>query len=547
LIYNTKTVTDLGAKAVGFTTNPRSPMRYELQPVGAGSAGDFYMYVTHMKALTTPTDVSERDAEAKLIRSDEATLPANASVIYTGDFNSSPPEAEFTDLTSAGQGQAFDPENFSTSTQWWTDSTNDMRFRDDYQMMTSNILTDTGPLQYVTGSFQVFGNNGTTGLNGMTNASSNTALGDLSNRTTVLNDLMQPSGSDHLPVVADYSVVVGPLAVTWNNAGANNLWDTTSSNWNSGSSNTTFSSGAAVTFNDNNPSNTTANYSVTLNTTVSPGLVTVNNSGGNYVISGTGGIAGTGSLSKSGTGSLTLNTVNTFTGGTSVSAGTLVVGVNGALPNGTVAITGGTLQLGTSTGLTQVTSLSISGTGALDVNNNHLIINYGAGSDPISSIAALLSTGYHGGAWNGSGGIVSTAAAANSGSYGLGYADAADTRNPAGLSAGTIEIKYTLLGDVDLNGVVNGIDFGILAANFNKGVSRWDQGDFNFDGIVNGIDFGSLAANFNQGANGAAGVAALDAFAAANGLMADVPEPGTAALVAVAAAGLLRRKSRCTA
>ena len=195
-----------------------------------------------------------------------------------------------------------------------------------------------------------------------------------------------------------------------------------------------------------------------------------------------------------------------------------------------------------------MTSLSISGTGGLDVNNNHLIINYGAGSDPISSIAALLSTGYHGGAWNGAGGIVSTAAAANSGRYGLGYADAADTGNPAGLSAGTIEIKYTLLGDVDLNGVVNGIDFGILAANFNKGVSRWDQGDFNYDGIVNGIDFGSLAANFNQGASGSRGCGgALDAFAAANVLMADVPEPGTAALVAVAAAELLRRKSRRTA
>jgi hypothetical protein len=159
----------------------------------------------------------------------------------------------------------------------------------------------------------------------------------------------------------------------------------------------------------------------------------------------------------------------------------------------------------------------------------------------------LLSTGYHGGAWNGAGGIVSTAAAANSGSYGLGYADSADAGNPAGLASGTIEIKYTLLGDVDLNGTVNGIDFGILAANFNKGVTSWDQGDFNYDGIVNGIDFGSLAANFNQGASGAADVAALDAFAAANGLIADVPEPGTAALVAVAAAGLLRRKSRCTA
>src|SRR5208282_1605214 len=145
-------------------------------------------------------------------------------------------------------------------------------------------------------------------------------------------------------------------------------------------------------------------------------------------------------------------------------------------------------------------------------------------SDPIGSIGALLKTGYNGGHWNGAGGIVSTAAAANSASYGLGYADAADTGNPADLAAGTIEIAYTLLGDANLDGVVNGIDFGILAANFYKGVTGWDQGDFNYDNVVNGIDFADLAANFNQGANGASvGEPAYDdpevlAFAAANGL-----------------------------
>ena len=52
---------------------------------------------------------------------------------------------------------------------------------------------------------------------------------------------------------------------------------------------------------------------------------------------------------------------NTYTGGTTVNAGTLVVGANGALPfNSNVSITGGTLQLGTSTGLAQVASLAIS-------------------------------------------------------------------------------------------------------------------------------------------------------------------------------------------
>jgi autotransporter-associated beta strand protein len=337
----------------------------------------------------------------------------------------------------------------------------------------------------------------------------------------------------------------GPPTLTWNDASTDNLWNATSSNWNNGSTSTTYSNGSQVTFNDNNG----GHYAVTLNTTVSPASVTVNNSGGNYAISGTGSIAGTTAVSKSGSGMLTLSTVNTYTGGTNVSAGTLVVGVNGALSNGAVSITGGTLQLGTSTGAANMTSLGISGTGKLDVNNDHLFIHYGSGPDPISSIAAMLSSGFAGGTWTGSG-IDSSAAAANSASYGLGYADSADAGNPAGLASGTIEIAYTLLGDANLDGAVNGVDFGILAANFNKGITGWDKGDFNYDNAVNGVDFGLLAANFNKGASGASGgataadFAALDAFAAANGLLADVPEPATAGLVALTAVGALSRRRR---
>jgi hypothetical protein len=139
--------------------------------------------------------------------------------------------------------------------------------------------------------------------------------------------------------------------------------------------------------------------------------------------------------------------------------------------------------------------------GLLNLNNNVMFIQYTQGADPISSIAAALRSGYNNGGWNGSGIISTTAQTPTDGLfYGLGYADSADTSNPANLPSGTIEIRYTLLGDANLDGVVNGVDFGIVAANFNKGVSRWDQGDFNYDNVVNGIDFGELAANFNKGA-----------------------------------------------
>ena len=267
-----------------------------------------------------------------------------------------------------------------------------------------------------------------------------------------------------------------------------------------------------------------------------------NTAAGDMTISGV--IDGAFAVNKTGSHTLVLSGANTYGGATNVSAGTLVVGAGGSLPaTTTVNITGGAVQLGASTGGTTIAGLTISGSGVLDVNNNHLIINYGGGADPIATIQQLLVTGRNGGSWNGAGGITSSAVAGNPG-YALGYADSADPGNPAGLSSGTLEIAYTLLGDVDLNHIVNGVDFGILAANFNKSVTSWDQGDFNYDNIVNGIDFGALAANFNKGAASASDIAALDSFAAANGLLADVPEPASVALVLLGAASLLSRRRR---
>ncbi|MGD0139841.1 MAG: PEP-CTERM sorting domain-containing protein [Tepidisphaeraceae bacterium] len=344
---------------------------------------------------------------------------------------------------------------------------------------------------------------------------------------------MGTTDPSHLP-----NVIFTLANFTWNDAVANNLWDTTSSNWNSGSGNAVYVDGGNVTFNDSNGG--VGNYAVTVNTTVSPGSVSVNNSSGNYTISGAGGkIADAGAFTKSGRATLTI--------GTPLSVGSMSI-TAGALKLAT-GVSGGTGPAATSP--IDLTSLSITGNGVLDINNNHLIITYGA-SDPITTIAGYIASGHNTGNWNGPG-IISSAALTNPSGllYGIGYADGND-HVVTGLTSGQIEVAYTLLGDANLDGLVNGSDFNILAANFNQSITGWDQGDFNYDGLVNASDFNELAANFNQGVSGAASagdIAALDAFAAANGLSlptSSVPEPASTFLFGVLAlGGLLQvRRSR---
>jgi hypothetical protein len=321
------------------------------------------------------------------------------------------------------------------------------------------------------------------------------------------------------------------FGLTWNNtngSGDGQHWDTLSQNWNNGSGPALYANGNSVTFNDANNNN----YAVTLNSTVSPGSVTVNATG-NYSITGTGTIADAGSFTKSGTDTLTIGTALSV-GSMSITSGTLKLasGVSG----GSGPAVSSTINLA---------SLSITGSGELDINNNHLIITYGA-SDPITTIAGYIASGYNTGNWNGPG-IISSVALTNASGlkYGVGYADGNDGV-VSGLTSGQIEVAYTLLGDANLDGLVNGSDFNILAANFNQSITGWDQGDFNYDGLVNASDFNELAANFNQGVSGAASagdVAALDAFAAANGIsLTTVPEPTAAGLLTLGTIGVLARR-----
>jgi hypothetical protein len=96
-------------------------------------------------------------------------------------------------------------------------------------------------------------------------------------------------------------------------------------------------------------------------------------------------------------------------------------------------------------------------------------------------------------------------------------------------------LRYTTVGDANVDGTVNSMDFGVVAANYNTTGDYWYQGDFNFDGQVNALDFNMVAANFGQ---------VLPSAPPDGGLAALVPEPAGIGIAIAALATLHRRRRR---
>ncbi len=395
-------------------------------------------------------------------------------------------------------------------------------------------------------------------------------------------------------------VTSGPASLTWDDAGGTGdgiHWDTANQNWNNGSAPALYSDGALVTFNDANNfgngvgQNSTA-YNVTLNAMVQPGSVTVNNSSGNYTISGTGAINGSTGLTKTGTSSLTLATANGYTGPTAINQGTLSLTPSGSIASSPITIgtsgvgaTAGALSLaagssgflvrnlaslnivnGSATVATAATTatrsvvvtsaLTISANGKLDLSNNDMVVHNGSQS----GITSLIASGYHGGPWNGASGITSSTAAAGSNTA-LGVE--LNSNGSGGTLIGTFDgqtvtstdvlVKYTYFGDANLDGVVNGSDYTLIDNGFNNNLTGWHNGDFNYDGIVNGDDYTLIDNAFNtQGASLAGLDAAPSEMVAINTSQIDggssggtaVPEPTSLGLLAIGAVGLLGRRRR---
>ena len=133
-------------------------------------------------------------------------------------------------------------------------------------------------------------------------------------------------------------------------------------------------------------------------------------------------------------------------------------------------------------------------------------------------VASLLNASFTGGTapWT-TGQFLSTTA---DGSHGLGWGDNGSDK---------VTVMYTLYGDTNLDGSVNGTDLNAVLSYYNQSSQIWNHGDFNYDGSVNGTDLNTVLSNYNQ---------SLPASTAA------VPEPSTLLLMVLGLVGLLAWRKR---
>jgi hypothetical protein len=139
-------------------------------------------------------------------------------------------------------------------------------------------------------------------------------------------------------------------------------------------------------------------------------------------------------------------------------------------------------------------ALSLVTSGKLDLTKGQLTVT--SATTALSVIQGYLTSGYSGGNWNGTSGIVSSAAATSGKTKSLGYASSGD---PVAITipSGQIVVKYTSAGDADLSGTTDFNDFLALQNNFNK-AGNWAHGNFDYSSLTDFNDFLILQNNFNH-------------------------------------------------
>jgi hypothetical protein len=201
--------------------------------------------------------------------------------------------------------------------------------------------------------------------------------------------------------------------------------------------------------------------------------------------------------------------------------------------------------------------------GTLDLTTNGVAIHYAAGNDAtvLASSRAQIIAGYNpttptsgDGNWKGTTGITSSSIGSlNAVGYALAsdvlpFADgSSDTFLGTTIDKNTVVARYTLSGDVNLDGSVDFLDLAKLAQSYNvtDGTRQWSTGDVNYDGNTDFLDLAKLAQNYNTALPSAPiPGASADFQADLARAFAEVPEPGAIALLGVCGAAMMTRRRR---
>jgi autotransporter-associated beta strand protein len=188
-----------------------------------------------------------------------------------------------------------------------------------------------------------------------------------------------------------------------------------------------------------------------------------------------------------------------------------------------------------------IDALAVAPTGVVDLVSGRLVIDYAAGTpSPFADVARMADDGR----------LTGAASPDGERATAVGYAEASEVfrnvpvasrafGNATGIDDTAVLARVTYVGDADLDGNVDFVDFLRFQVGYGQAGAHWSVGDFDCDGAVTTDDFLLLYDNLDPGSTTPAQQEALAAYAAAL-----VPEPGCATWIVGAAMAVVRRGRR---